>query len=103
MFLSDLFKSAHIEVDKDRFSGKPVLKNTRFPVAQLLAEVLAISEDKIKKVCDDFDLNEEDAKAALREMGSLYDQYWTKDKRIIKEGRHSSEKLDNLIELVRRS
>lgn len=42
-----------VEIDRNRVGGMPVLKGTRFPAAQLLAEL----NEAIEDTCEDFGLD----------------------------------------------
>ena len=51
-----------VDIDPGRCSGRPTIKGTRFPVSQLLAEMV---DGTLEEVCGDFDLNSDDAKDAV--------------------------------------
>ncbi len=58
-----------IKIDPQIMSGVPVIMNTRFPVAQLLAEM---AEGRtVKEIADDFDLPFGDCINAIDEL-SIY-------------------------------
>jgi uncharacterized protein (DUF433 family) len=53
-FKSDLFLGL-VEIDQNKLSGTPVLKGTRFPVYQLLAEMA--DSLFVRSLCHDFELD----------------------------------------------
>lgn len=61
----DLTTFSSVWIDKDRMSGAPCLQGTRFPVAQLLAEVL---DSNVPAVAADFDLDENTCNRFLEEL-----------------------------------
>ena len=65
-----------VEVDPDRLGGIPVLKGTRFSVAQVLAE---LAEGRsVQEVADDFDLNHEHVSNLLVGLGTILDRSFTR-------------------------
>lgn len=53
-----------IEVDPNRCGGVPVVKGTRFPISQILAELA--DGATVKKLCEDYDfLSPEEVREAL--------------------------------------
>lgn len=75
----DLKRCPSIEIDPNRHSGKPVLKGTRFPVAQILAE-LAEGDVTLKRVCEDFNQSEDTVRQAMVELSALLDEYMTDER-----------------------
>ena len=53
--LSNYLLINSIEVNKKKLGGKPVFKNTRFPISQFLAELT--DNFNISEICDDYDLD----------------------------------------------
>jgi uncharacterized protein (DUF433 family) len=59
-----------VEVDRDRCSGEPVLRGTRFPVSRLLAEV-AEGKDSLSTIAEEYDLDKKKV-LAFFEVLSLF-------------------------------
>jgi len=64
-----------VEVDPDRASGRPVLRGTRFPVAQLLAE-LADGGFSLGEIATDYELDYQEAQRFLEALSI----YWSAGK-----------------------
>lgn len=62
-----------IDIDPKRRSGVPVLKGTRFTVAQTLAELAESSG--VNEVANNFDLNAETIKQLLYGFSSIIESY----------------------------
>ena len=69
MPLIDIRAFTTVEIDRNRMGGMPVLKGTRFPAAQLLAELTEAIED----ICEDFDLDLELVTNFLDELANQFD------------------------------
>jgi uncharacterized protein (DUF433 family) len=65
-----------VDVDKDIRSGVPVIKDTRFPVARLLAELA--NGLTINAIADDYDLNVDTLASLLDGMASCLNRPLTK-------------------------
>ena len=52
-----------IAIDPKVMGGKPVVRGTRVPVQTILASLAG--GDDVAKVCDEFDIAEDDVRAAL--------------------------------------
>lgn len=65
----DLSKLENVEIDRNRMGGMPCLRGTRFPAAQLLAELTEAIED----ICEDFDLDLELVTNFLDELANQFD------------------------------
>ena len=60
-----------IEVNKNKRGGRPVVKGTRFPVSQLLAE---LADDlKLSDIAESYDLDLEALKDILRYLSTRMD------------------------------
>lgn len=66
----------YIEIDRDKCSGVPMLKGTRFPIARILAEMTECVD--YKEVAEDYNLESEDVKNALGEIAIMFDQKWVR-------------------------
>jgi uncharacterized protein (DUF433 family) len=64
--------SGSIEIDPDRCCGRPVLRGTRFPLAQLVADV-AVGRS-LREVAADYDLDPALAEGAFRELATYLDR-----------------------------
>ncbi len=69
MPIIDITKLKTVEIDRDRMGGMPVLQGTRFPVAQLIAEVAEMADD----LSEDFDLDLELVTDFLDELANQFD------------------------------
>lgn len=69
---------SYISIDQLVMGGKPCISMTRFPVSQLLAEILEQESGKqaLREVVEDFDLHYDDCLSALKNMAEFFDQYW---------------------------
>ncbi len=63
-----------VDVDAKRRGGMPVLKGTRFTVAQALAELA--ESDGVREVAERCTLREEDIRALLFGLSSLVERPW---------------------------
>ena len=57
-----------VDRDPNKCGGVPVLRNTRFAVAQLIAELA--DSDSVGEIADDFDLSESQIREFLRELAA---------------------------------
>jgi uncharacterized protein (DUF433 family) len=65
--------SKSIEINPDRFSGKPVIRNTRFPIDQFIME---LAEGRnVGEIAEDFDLDLDTLKSVLEEIAQSYNFY----------------------------
>lgn len=65
--------SEHIVVDPNIMSGKPVLKGTRIPISQLLANLLDVTKIEVDEIADDFDIDRNDLYRAFQEIAVHYE------------------------------
>lgn len=56
-------KFSKIEIDKERLSGMPVIKNTRIPVSLIVACLK--DEMTIREICEEYKLTEDDIEEAM--------------------------------------
>ncbi len=70
-----ILKSDFIEINEKRRGGVPVIKGTRFTVAQLLAEIA--DGNSIKEIADDFHLDLNIIERLLRDIANCLDKPWT--------------------------
>ncbi len=69
--------TANIWTDKGRLGGKPCIRNTRFSVAQLIAE---LAEGRnLRELADDFRLDIGDVQGALEEVAQHFDKSWVEN------------------------
>jgi uncharacterized protein (DUF433 family) len=68
-----LINTKHISTNKQVLSGKPCIKGYCFSLAQLIAEIID-DEQSIKKVCDNFELDENSVKESLQDLAWLLDE-----------------------------
>ena len=71
MFL-DITKFKSIEVDPLRAGGKPVLKGTRFTIAQILSQIR--DGDSIDDLASNLNLDKENIKLFFRELDIVFSQ-----------------------------
>lgn len=62
----------NVEINSNKFGGTPVVRDTRFKIAQLLA-TLAEGED-VRELADDMDLDEHRLRDILRNLSTMLDQ-----------------------------
>ena len=64
-----------VEVDEDRCGGIPVIRGTRFTVAQMIAQIA--DGDSVAVLADEFDLNKEDVVKCLHAISIALDRPFT--------------------------
>lgn len=70
----------NIWTDQNRCNGKPCIRNTRFSVAQLIAE---LAEGRtVEEIAEDFRLDCSDVEGALEEVAMFFDKPWKSDTHI---------------------
>lgn len=71
----DLFSACPaIGLDRQRRSGVPTVGSTRFPFAQLLAELADTERPRnLVEICKDFDLDLDAAKNSLEQLAVVFD------------------------------
>lgn len=70
--MSNLFIPLAIEVDPEIMGGFPVVKGTRFTLAQFLAELSA--SDSVLAIAQDFDLPYQNLRSVLDSLAEHYHQ-----------------------------
>jgi uncharacterized protein (DUF433 family) len=65
-----------IEINKNKRGGVPVLKGTRIPVAQIIAELA--NNSSLSEIADDLDLDEDSIRCFLQEMANHLDRPFVK-------------------------
>lgn len=81
--LADMLTTEHIEFHPRCLSGKPRLKGHRISVGQLIAELLEDSEEKIKDIAENFELELENLKGMYNDVARFYDQYWGRNVKLV--------------------
>jgi uncharacterized protein (DUF433 family) len=71
--------TANIWTDENRRSGLPCLRNTRFTISQLIAEIA--ERGSVSEVSDTFDLDPDTVRGALEDVATFFD-HPTWDKRV---------------------
>ncbi len=74
--LVELLQTDNIDFHPHCLGGKPRLKGHRISVGQLVAQLLEITEDQVKEIADDFDLELEPLKAMFNDVAAFYYKCW---------------------------
>ena len=68
--------TTHVWTDPQRCSGKPCVRGTRYPIAQLLAEL--VEGRSIGELAEDIDVPLEALEAALEDVADFFGKSYSK-------------------------
>jgi uncharacterized protein (DUF433 family) len=70
-----VMNTKYIWTDNQRLGGKPCIRNHRFSIAQLLAE-LAEGDRGLKEIADDFDMDLKEVCGAIEDVSMMFNMSW---------------------------
>lgn len=80
----DIAKNPAVVIDKDIFNGFPVLKNTRFPISRIFAEIA--DGTGIDQLAEEYDLDKSMLQKLFLELGISFNRPFRETRHIDSQG-----------------